>query len=63
MGVVLADAMHYRTQNDLMNSDALEDPMDDPTNVDVDESWDPSGYRKQATSVLSQASRNVETTI
>ncbi|KAF8162739.1 hypothetical protein B0H34DRAFT_805390 [Crassisporium funariophilum] len=58
MGVELANTIRYRTQHDLMNSDALEDPMDDPMNVTVvdDESWDPSGYRKRAASVLSQAS-------
>ena len=37
MGVEIANTMHYRAQNDLMNSDALEDPMDDPMNVDGDE--------------------------
>ena len=54
MGVELTNTMNYRTQHNLMNSDALEDPMDGLMNLDGDESWDPS--RKRAASVLSYAS-------
>lgn len=44
MRVELTDTMNYRTQHDLMNSDALEDPMDNSMNLDHDGdgSWDPS---------------------
>ena len=53
MGVELTNTMDYRTQHNLMNSGALEGPMDGLMNLDGDESWDPS--RKRAASVLSQA--------
>ena len=59
MGVELANTMHYRAQNDLMNSESLKFPMEDPMNVDGNESWDPLGHKKQAASVLSQASSSV----
>ncbi|KDR69600.1 hypothetical protein GALMADRAFT_77244 [Galerina marginata CBS 339.88] len=57
MGVELADTIYYRTRNKLPDSDGLEDPMDvELQDVELSDSWDPSGYRKRAASVYSQTS-------